>query len=86
MWETRVLCYALNHSRKYVFVYYDPSASIAKLTFKHRIFILYNQQLSPCLVETDNSKGVQEYLHNYTYKGQVCPHSLEIDPCEQEHL
>lgn len=49
MWETGVLCCALNYSRKYVFVYYDPSASIARLTFKHRVFIPLNQQLSPWL-------------------------------------
>lgn len=59
MWETRVLCYVLNYSRKYVFVYYDPGAAIVRLTFKHRVFIPFNQQLSPCLVETDKSQGVQ---------------------------
>lgn len=42
-----------------MFVYYGPSASIAKLTFKHQVFVLFNQQLTPCLVETDNSKEVQ---------------------------
>lgn len=49
MWETRVLCCALNYSRKHVFVYYDPSAPTARLTFKYRVFIRLNQQLSPWL-------------------------------------
>ena len=32
-----------NYSRKYVFIYYDPHASIARLTCKHGVFTLPNQ-------------------------------------------